>query len=178
MKRLAKQFGTSLVKALVLSPTLVADLAELRAHGIKIRRVDNKLSNTFAESDPRKKIIYIGKNCPISYQLTAIAHEKYHVLTRLTPVADPNKLKRGQFVTECFECEMGATLHDLVVAGELQAAGLEMDDHTLGLLTVYQTGGKRALRKRLSEATTSNTGQTYRTYYGQIWDEAEEALWV
>ncbi|MBS1995531.1 MAG: hypothetical protein JSS86_04440 [Cyanobacteria bacterium SZAS LIN-2] len=176
MQRLRRQFGALFVQALVKSPTLVSDLAELRAKGVKIRRVDNKLSNTFAESDPRKKIIYIGKNCPLSYQLTALAHEKYHVLTRVTPLPDPRKIRRGAFVNECFDCEVGATLHDLIVAAELQAAGLTMDSHTLNLLTVFQKGGKRALRKALSESTTSNTGDTYRQYYGNVWDEADEAI--
>jgi hypothetical protein len=176
MKRLRKQFGAEFVETLVKSPTLVADLAEIRANGVKIRRVNNLLSQTFAESDPLTKIIYICKNCPLSYQLTALAHEKYHVVTRVTPLADPNKISRGAFVKECFTCELEATLHDLIVAAELQAAGLTLDDHTLGLLTCYQAGGRRALRKKLSQSTTSTTGQTYRQYYGQVWDDAEEAL--
>lgn len=178
MKRLRKQFGALFVEALVKSPTLVSDLAELRANGVKIRRVNNRLSATYAESDPRTKVIYICKNCSLPYQLTALAHEKYHVVTRLTPLADPNKIRRGAFVNECFQCEVEAEIHSLKVATELQNAGMTLDDHTLGLLTIYQEGGRKALRKKLSTATTSNTGDTYRKYYGQIWDDAEEALWT
>jgi len=176
MKRLRKQFGALFVQTLVLSPTLVSDLAELRAGGVKIRRVNNKLSATLAESDPRTKTIYIGKNCSLAYQLTALAHEKYHVLSRLTPLPEPNNIRRGAFVNECFQCELEATLHDLIVAAELQAAGVSLDDHTQGLLSSYREGGRRGLRKKLSSATTSSTGQTYRQYYGQMWDDAEEDL--
>jgi hypothetical protein len=177
MKRLRKQFGASFVQALVKSPTLVRDLAEIRANGVKIRRVDNRLSETFAESDPRTKMIYIGKNCPLAYQLTAIAHEKYHVLTRLTPLPDPNRIRRGAFVNECFQCEVEAAEHDLFVAAELQSAGVPLDNHTLEMLTLYKEGGRRAIRKKLATATTSNTGETYRQYYGNVWDQAEEALY-
>jgi hypothetical protein len=176
MKLLQRQFGKAFIDALSKSPTLLNDLAELRANGVKIRRVDNKYSNTFAESDPRKKVIYIGKNCPISYQLAALAHEKFHVLTRLTPLADPNKIRRGAFVNECFQCEVEACAHDLVVTAELSDAGLEIDEHTIKALTIFEAGGRRALRKYLSQATTSNTGETYRKYYGQVWDDAEDAL--
>jgi hypothetical protein len=142
---------------------------------VKIRRVDNRNSATYAESDPIKKVIYICKNCPLSYQLTALAHEKYHVLTHLTPLPDTNKIRRGAFVNECFNCEVEAAVHDLKVAAELQQAGITLDEHTLELFTIYQEGGRRALRKKLSTATTSTTGDTYRKYYGQVWDDAEEA---
>lgn len=92
MNKLKKQFGAEFVELLIKSPTLVRDLEEMRLAGVSIRRV--KSDHFHAESNARKKIIWISYPAHPAYQLTALAHEKYHVLGRQTPVADSALITR------------------------------------------------------------------------------------
>lgn len=171
MKKLKKQFGAQFVELLQKSPTLVKDLEDIRDAGVTIRRIKSK--HFFAESNPIEKVIWISYPAHPASQLTALAHEKYHVLGRQTPVADSAFITRQQFIRACLSCELGAKKAELVVARELQAAGVALDSHTLKWLKISKKGEK-AMREEMNKAVTSTTGETYREYYGEAYDQAVE----
>lgn len=172
MKRLKRQFGAEFVELLTKSPTLLKDLEELRAADVSIRRVKSK--HFKAESDARRKIIWISYPAHPVAQLTALAHEKYHVLGRQTPLPEPAFITREQFIRQCMSCELGAKKAEMKVARELVAAGIKPDGHTRKWLNI-SAKGHEAMRKAMNEAVTSNTGETYRQYYGEVYDDAEMA---
>ena len=174
MNKLKRQCGAAFVELLKKSPTLVKDIADIRRAGVKIRRVKGK--HAFAESNPKSKIIWISADCHPAYQLTAIAHEKYHVLTRVSPDAEPDFISRENYIRQCLACELGAKKAELKVAAELVAAGVKLDSHTAHWLKVSKLGDK-ALQREMRKAVTSTTGENYRQYYGTVWDEALDALY-
>ena len=61
MRNLKRQFGKRMVETLLMSPTLVDDMEQIREAGVKIRLVDGPCR---AYYDRKKRTIYIGRWCP------------------------------------------------------------------------------------------------------------------
>ncbi len=168
MKKIRRQFGDEFADALAQSPTLMNDLAEIRAAGIKIRKLSGRCQ---AYSNSGKMTISIAARCSLSYKLISLAHEKVHVLVSPTNNPVPGKTGRQAFIDMCLEAETDAIEHETFVAGELLAAGLEVDEHSLSWLRRYKRGGRAAIRKAIETSYTSNTGERYPEYYGGWYDE-------
>lgn len=169
MLRIRKQFGAKFADALAKSPTLVKDLEELRAAGVKIRRVGGHCqAYTMAE----RKTIYIGTKCKLGYQLMALAHEKVHMIGSPTQPPIARVTGRQAFIEHCLECEVDCIVHEVAVAKELLAAGVKLDAHSLSWVKRYKRGGRPAIRKAIEKAVTSNTGEKYPEYYGGWYDDA------
>jgi hypothetical protein len=168
MEQIRRQFGDKFAKALSKCPTLVADLQEIRAAGVKIRKLGGRCQ---AYSDRDKRTIYIGGRCGLSYKLISLAHEKVHVLVSLTPDPIPGKTGRQAFIDMCLNAETDAIVHEVVVAGELLAAGIAVDDHSMKWYRRFKRGGRAAIRKAIEQSYTSNTGERYPEYYGGWYDE-------
>src|SRR4051812_3265671 len=120
MQRIKKQFGKSFADAIAKCPTLLADLQQIRANGVKIRKIGGHCQ---AYSMTPKKTIYIGSKCPLSYQLISLAHEKVHVLVSPTPNPVPGRTSRKAFIDMCLNAETDCIEHEVIVVGELLAAG-------------------------------------------------------
>lgn len=168
MKKIRRQFGDEFADALAQSPTLMNDLAEIRAAGVKIRKLSGRCQ---AYSNSGKLTISIAAQCSLSYKLISLAHEKVHVLVSPTSNPVPGKTGRQAFINMCLEAETDAIEHEVVVTGELVAAGLEVDEHSLSWLRRYKRGGRSAVRKAIEISYTSNTGESYPDYYGGWYDE-------
>jgi hypothetical protein len=168
MQRIRKQFGDKFADALAKCPTLVADLAELRRHGVKIRKVTGHCQ---AYSNHFHKTIHIGSRCGLTYKLVALAHEKVHVLDSVTPHPLPGKTGRQEFIDMCLNAETDAIVHEVQVVAELIAAGYRVDAHSMKWYRRFQRGGRVAVRKAIESAVTSNTGESYPEYYGAWYDE-------
>lgn len=169
MLRIRKQFGLKFADALSKSPTLVKDLEELRAAGVKIRRVGGHCQ---AYTMNERKTIYIGTKCKLGYQLIALAHEKVHMVGSPTQNPVPRVTGRQAFIDHCLDCETDCIVHEVVVANELLAAGVKLDDHSLSWVKRFKRGGRAAIRRAIAKATTSNTGEKYPEYYGGWYDDA------
>lgn len=169
MLRIRKQFGNKFADAMSKSPTMVKDLEELRAAGVKIRRVGGHCQ---AYTMTERKTIYIGTKCKLGYQLIALAHEKVHMLGSPTQNPIPRVTGRQAFIDHCLDCETDCIVHEVVVAKELLAAGVKLDDHSLSWVKRYKRGGRAAIRRAIAKATTSNTGEKYPEYYGGWYDDA------
>lgn len=168
MQRIKKQFGSAFADALAKCPTLVADLQEIRQNGVKIRKVGGHCQ---AYSMHDKKTIYIGSACSLTYQLISLAHEKVHVLTNPTLPPIAGKTSRKVFIEQCLNAETDCIEHEVIVAGELIAAGYKVDSHSLSWYQLYKKGGRAAIRQAIEQAYTSNTGEKYPEYYGGWYDE-------
>ncbi len=168
MKRIRRQFGAKFADALAKCPTLVADLAELRAAGVKIRKLSGRCQ---AYSNSAKMTISISARCSLSYKLISLAHEKVHVLVSLTPNPTPGVTGRQTFIDMCLNAETDAIEHEVQVATELLAAHIEVDNHSKEWLARWRRGRRAAIRKAIEEAYTSTTGETYPDYYGGWYDE-------
>jgi hypothetical protein len=169
MQRIRKQFGKAFADAIALCPTLQADLQQIRANGVKIRKVGGHCQ---AYSMTLKKTIYIGSKCSLSYQLISLAHEKVHVLVSPTPNPVPGRTSRKAFIDMCLEAETDCIEHEVIVVGELLAAGIKVDAHSMKWYRLHQQGGRAAIRAAIEKAVTSNTGEAYPEYYGGWYDEA------
>lgn len=169
MQLIRKQFGASFADALATSPTLVADLSALRAAGVKIRKISGHCQ---AYSMYKRKSIYIGARCKLSYKLISLAHEKVHVLDKITPDPTPRVTGRKEFIHMCLEAETDAIVHEVVVAEELLNAGLEVDDHCMKWVKLFGKSGRKGIRKAMNNAHASNTGEKYPEYYGGWYDES------
>lgn len=169
MDRIKRQFGLKFANALASSSTLLADLGAIREAGVKIRKVGGHCQ---AYSMYKKKTIYIGSSCKLSYQLIALAHEKVHVLDRITPDPTPRITGRAAFIDMCLNAETAAIVHEVVVAEELLSEGIPVDDHSMSWVTRFRKDGAAAIRKAMEVAIASNTGEKYPDYYGGWYDEA------
>jgi hypothetical protein len=169
MQRIKKQFGNSFADAIAKCPTLLADLQQIRANGVKIRKVGGHCQ---AYSMTQKKTIYIGSKCSLSYQLISLAHEKVHVLVSPTPNPVPGRTSRKAFIEMCLNAETDCIEHEVIVVGELLAAGYKVDEHSMSWYRRHQKGGRAAIRAAIEAAVTSNTGEKYPEYYGGWYDEA------
>src|SRR5215470_7046298 len=158
MHKIKRQFGARFAQVLAKCPTLVADLEEMRRQGVSIRRLSGHCQ-AFAE--PRKRRIYIGSKCSMSYQLVSLAHEKVHVLDSPTPTPVPGKTRRKQFIHQCLEAEVDAIEHEVKVIEELLAARVKVGEGELAWHRLYQQGGRAALRQGIEAAFTSTTGEKY-----------------
>lgn len=168
MDQIKRQFGAKFAQALSKSPTLVADLDEIRAAGVRIRKVGGHCQ---AYSNRDKRAIYIGSRCGLSYKLISLAHEKVHVLVSPTPDPTPGKTGRQAFIDMCLDAETDCIVHEVKVAGELLAAGIKVDKHSLTWVNRFKRGGRAAIRKAIEKSHTSNTGEKYPEYYGGWYDE-------
>jgi type VI secretion system secreted protein VgrG len=168
MELIKRQFGAKFADALLKSPTLVADLAEIRAAGVRIRKLSGRCQ---AYSNRDKRAIYISGRCNLSYKLISLAHEKVHVLVSPTPDPKAGVTGRRDFIEMCLNAETDAIEHEVKVASELLAAGIAVDAHSLKWLRRYKRGGRAAIRKALENSYTSNTGELYPEYYGGWYDE-------
>lgn len=169
MQRIRRQFGVRSAEMLAASPTLVADLKEIRRRGVKIRRVGGACH---AESVASDKIILIGRNCSRVVQLLYLAHEAEHVLRGMTPDPSPRKMTRRQYVKASLDEETQCVLHEIQVAGELMAAGYKVDDDAMTWYRRYRRGGRQAVRKAIEKAMASATDELYPRYYERQYDEA------
>lgn len=169
MDQLRRQFGDKFVKILSLCPTLVADLAEIRAAGVKIRKLGGRCQ---AYSNRDKRTIYIGARCSLSYKLISLAHEKVHVLVSPTPDPLPGITGKQAFVDMCLEAETDAIEHEVKAVAELLGANVKIDDHSMMWYRRWRRGGRAAIRRGIEKAYTSNTGELYPEYYGAWYDEA------
>lgn len=168
MKAFRKQFGREFADALGKSPTLVADLSEIRAGGVKIRKVGGHCQ---AYSMLTRMTIYIGSKCKLSYALIALAHEKVHLLVSQTPNPTPRVSSRQAFIEMCLEAETDAIVHEVQVVQELLDASIKVDTHSMKWYRRFKKGGRAAIREAMNEAITSNTGEKYPEYYGGWYDE-------
>lgn len=168
MKAFRKQFGRKFADALSKCPTLVADLAEIRSKGVKIRKVGGHCQ---AYSMLKRMTIYIGSKCKLSYALIALAHEKVHLLVSPTPNPTPRVSSRQAFIEMCLEAETDAIVHEVQVVQELLDAGIKVDAHSMKWYRRFKRGGRNAIRAAMNEAITSNTGEKYPEYYGGWYDE-------
>lgn len=169
MRYIKRQFGAKFAEALSKCPTLVKDLSEIRKAGIKIRRFKG---HEQAYSELRRMRIMVSTGCSMTYALVALAHEKVHLLVTPTPPPVPGFTTRRQFIDRGIKSEVDAICHEVKVVGELLAAGYEVDSHSMSWYRRFQRGGKSAIKKALLRKTvTSNTGENYRDYYGNWYDE-------
>lgn len=172
MDKIRKQFGRALADTLAKCPTLVADLEELRQHGVKIRKVSGEGKHCQAYSMRKRMTIYLGTHCSIAQKLIALAHEKVHLIVKPTPDPIPRTMGRQEFIDFNLNAETDCIVHEVKVTGELVKLGLKVDDHSLSWLRRYQRGGRPAILKAMRKAVTSNTGELYPEYYGAWYDEA------
>ena len=172
MEKLRKQFGREFAETLAKCPTLVADLAELRKHGVKIRKVSTDGKHCEAYSMRKRMTIYLGSRCSIAQKLIALAHEKVHVIVKPTPDPIPREMGRQEFIELNLNAETDCIVHEVKVTAELVKLGLKVDDHSLSWLRRYRSGGRPAILKAMRKAVTSNTGEKYPDYYGSWYDEA------
>jgi len=172
MEKLQRQFGRQLVETLVKCPTLVADLAELRKHGVKIRKVSGEGKHCQAYSMRKRMTIYLGTHCTVAQKLIALAHEKVHVIVKPTPDPIPREMGRQEFIEFNLNAETDCIVHEVKVTAELVKLGLKVDDHSLSWLKLYKRGGRPAILKKMRKAVTSTTGELYPEYYGAWYDEA------
>ncbi|MCC7530395.1 MAG: hypothetical protein IT342_17860 [Candidatus Melainabacteria bacterium] len=172
MEKLRKQFGHELAETLAKCPTLVADLAELRKHGVKIRKVSGEGKHCQAYSMRKRMTIYLGTHCSVAQKLIALAHEKVHVIVKPTPDPIPREMGRKEFIEFNLNAETDCIVHEVKVTAELVKLGLKVDDHSLSWLRRYKRGGRPAILKAMRKAITSNTGELYPDYYGSWYDEA------
>lgn len=172
MERLSKQFGREFAETLAKCPTLVADLAELRERGVKIRKVSTEGKHCEAYSMRKRMTIYLGSRCSVAQKLIALAHEKVHVIVKPTPDPIPREMGRQEFIEFNLNAETDCIVHEVKVTAELVKLGLKVDDHSLSWLRRYRSGGRPAILKAMRKAITSNTGELYPDYYGSWYDEA------
>lgn len=172
MEKLRKQFGRKFADTLAQCPTLVADVAELRKHGVKIRKVTGEGKHCQAYSMRNRMTIYLGTHCSIAQKLIALAHEKVHVIVKPTPDPIPREMGRAEFIEFNLNAETDCIVHEVKVTRELVKLGLEVDAHSLSWLRRYRRGGRPAILKAMRKAVTSNTGELYPDYYGGWYDEA------
>lgn len=172
MEKLRKQFGRELAETLAKCPTLVADLAELRKQGVKIRKVSGEGKHCQAYSMRKRMTIYLGTHCSVAQKLIALAHEKVHVIVKPTPDPIPREMGRQEFIEFNLNAETDCIVHEVKVTAELVKLGLKVDDHSLSWLRRYKRGGRPAILKAMRKAITSNTGELYPDYYGSWYDEA------
>lgn len=172
MERLRKQFGRELVETLAKCPTLVKDLAELREHGVKIRKVSGEGKHCQAYSMRKRMTIYLGTHCNVAQKLIALAHEKVHVIVKPTPDPIPREMGRQEFIEFNLNAETDCIVHEVKVTAELVKLGIKVDDHSMSWLRRYHSGGRAAILKAMRKAITSNTGELYPDYYGSWYDEA------
>ena len=168
MQQLKRQFGAPFANALAQCPTLIQDVADLRAASVRVRRVGGHCQ---AYSIRKRMTIYIGSKCKLSYQLISLAHEKIHVLVSPTDNPIPGVTGRQDFIDSCLESETDSIVHEVIVVGELLAAGYPVDDHSMKWYRRFKRGGRAAIRKAIEAAFTSNTGERYPEYYGGWYDE-------
>ena len=168
MQRIKRQFGAQFAQMLAASPTLVADLEEIRRRGVKIRRVRGPCH---AESIASENLIRIGRTCKRLVQLLYLAHEAEHVLRGRTP--EPTaRLTRRQFVKMSLDEETQCVIHEIKVSGELLAAGYKLDDDSMTWYRRYRRGGRAAVRRAIAKTIASATDELYPRYYGRQYDEA------
>lgn len=172
MEKLRKQFGRKFADTLAQCPTLVADLDELRQHGVKIRKVTGEGKHCQAYSMRKRMTIYLGTHCSIAQKLIALAHEKVHMIVKPTPDPIPRTMGRQEFIEFNLNAETDCIVHEVKVTAELVKLGLKVDDHSLSWLRRYKRGGRPAILKAMRKAITSNTGELYPDYYGGWYDEA------
>lgn len=168
VEKLQRQFGARFLEAVAKCPTLIADLKDIHTHGITIRKVGGHCQ---AYSIRKRKSIYVGSKCKLTYQLISVGHEKIHVIDSPTPDAVPGVTGRQWFIDACLDGETDSIVHEVIIAGELLAAGYEVDAHSLKWHRRFQKGGRAAIRNAIEEAFTSNTGEKYPEYYGLWYDE-------
>lgn len=172
MEKLRKQFGRKFADTLAKCPTLVADLDELRQHGVKIRKVSGEGKHCQAYSMRKRMTIYLGTHCSVAQKLIALAHEKVHMIVKPTPDPIPRTMGRQEFIEFNLNAETDCIVHEVKVTAELVKLGLKVDDHSLSWLRRYKRGGRPAILKAMRKAVTSNTGELYPEYYGGWYDEA------
>lgn len=169
MRFLKRQFGASFVSALEKSPTLVADLAQCRRKGVRIRKVPGKRQGYSLKS---RKLIGIGDRGTRSYKLTVLAHEMFHVLRGTAPIDHvPAGMSRMQFVHLLLEEETSCMVHEAIVIGELIAAGVCVDRECHRWYRLWKRGGRKAIRKRVNELQNSIDDKLYPDYYADIYNE-------
>ncbi|MBN9396313.1 MAG: hypothetical protein J0H83_13775 [Candidatus Melainabacteria bacterium] len=168
MRNLKRQFGKRMVETLLMSPTLVEDMEQIREAGVKIRLVDGPCR---AYYDRKKRTIYIGRWCPRNYKLISIAHEFVHALVRPTNDPIPGETGRQEFIDRCLEEECEAIVHEIEIVKDLIKAGIPVDPKELEWLNRYKRGGRKAIKKALQKTITSTTGEDYPEYYGSWYDE-------
>lgn len=172
MEKLRKQFGRELAETLAKCPTLVKDLAELRKHGVKIRKVSGEGKHCQAYSMRKRMTIYLGTHCTVAQKLIALAHEKVHVIGKPTPDPIPRDMGRQEFIEFNLNAETDCIVHEVKVTAELVKLGLKIDDHSLSWLKLHKRGGRPAILKKMRKTVTSTTGELYAEYYGGWYDEA------
>lgn len=172
MENIRKQFGREFADTLAKCPTLVADLEELRQHGVKIRKVSGEGKHCQAYSMRKRMTIYLGTHCSVAQKLIALAHEKVHMIVKPTPDPIPRTMGRQEFIEFNLNAETDCIVHEVKVTAELVKLGLKVDDHSMSWLRRYKRGGRPAILKAMRKAVTSNTGELYPDYYGGWYDEA------
>lgn len=172
MENIRKQFGRKFAETLAKCPTLVADLDELREHGVKIRKVSGEGKHCQAYSMRKRMTIYLGTHCSVAQKLIALAHEKVHMIVKPTPDPIPRTMGRQEFIEFNLNAETDCIVHEVKVTAELVKLGLKVDEHSLSWLRRYKRGGRPAILKAMRKAVTSNTGELYPEYYGGWYDEA------
>ncbi len=173
MNLLKRQFGAKFVSDISRSPTLVADIKEIRKRGIKIRRIKG---GDVAYTEKANKLICIGKNASASFRLTALAHEAYHALhgrqsiDRLQP-----GMTRRCFLNRVLNEETDCIVHELEVVHELLEAGVRWFDRgTMSWYHGWRRGGRAYIRRRV--ARTDNVfNEKFPDYYSRIYTELKHA---
>jgi hypothetical protein len=169
MRNFRRQFGKTTAEIAKKSPTLVADIAEIREKGVKIRRIFGPCQACY---DRKKWIIYISWQCPKLYKLVSIAHEFVHALVKPSKDPIPGETGRQEFINACLEEETEAICHEIQIVREFLAAGVPVEEKELIWLNRYRYGGGKAnIRRWLEKTITSTTGETYPEYYGEWYDE-------
>jgi hypothetical protein len=170
-KKFARQFGRGAARTLLRCPTAVADLAQLRAAGIRIRRYPGPKNSAYAMAE--RRAIYISSHSTIGAVIGNLAHEKVHVLDSPTRKPLLGITTREEFIEHGLAGEVDAVLHEAVVVGELLRAGYRyVSRHKLKLWRRARKG-RAAVRRWLETARTSTDGETYPDYYGNNWYDVE-----
>ncbi len=170
MQLLKRQFGKHFVDLLNKSPSLTADIKEMRKRGIRVRR-SSRLAEAYACCNT--KIITIGKkNASTVYQLINLAHELEHLLRGLVKGNDHKKLSLKRFVQRSLREETNCYVRECQIMDELIAAGVKIPDFLLKRYQKYYRGGWQGIRKKvLKDQVCFEANTTYPQLFAQQYDE-------
>ena len=171
-KNLRKQFGEQCFNIMLLSPTIMKNLEEIKRLKIKIRLLGGVCA---AYYDGDKKTIYVGRWCSKVYKATSIAHEYVHAVTY--PTNNPEEGEnREEFIQRCLWAETYAVINEIKATKELIKAKIQVESKLLAWLKIYRRGGKNAIFKSMHTAITSTTKEQYYAYYGLWYDEVANKI--
>jgi hypothetical protein len=166
--RIKRQFGVAFARAFALSPTLIADLDQLRLAKVSIRTVKGCTGWSITE----EKIMTLGRDCALGTRLLNFAHEAYHVLHGKTPMTNVRRMSRARFIRQALDEETDCIVHEMQVMYELFEAGANVifPEGEMLWYRRFRRGGRRAVRRNIGATANAINNKPMAERYGQIWD--------